>query len=353
MAGIGATLFVNQGYGNRLLRAIDITPMLTPDEQQTIGIFERNAPSVVHITSVGLQRSPFSFNVTKVPRGTGTGFIWDEKGHIVTNYHVIENSHQIQVTFQNRKVFDARIVGVAPEKDLAVIRVEAPSKILKPIPIGSSQALKVGQKVYAIGNPFGLDQSLTTGVISALDREIESASGAPISGVVQTDAAINPGNSGGPLLGSGGQLIGVNTAIYSPSGVYAGIGFAIPSDTVNWVVSELIVYGKIARPSLGISLISDRITYQFGLQGAVIYDVQTGGPAATAKLLGTRRDNRGQIILGDIIVGIDKHDIKSSQDLLQILPAFQPNQTVQLRIVRDGQPLTVSVRLATSVDERP
>ena len=220
---------------------------LAADEEATIALFRRASPAVAYITSVALRRDLFTLNVFEIPQGSGSGFVWDASGHVVTNYHVVASAGATRVTLADRSSWDAELVGAAPEKDLAVLRIDAPHDRLQPLAIGSSADLLVGQKVFAIGNPFGLDRTLTTGVISALGREIVSPARLTIRDVIQTDAAINPGNSGGPLLDSAGRLIGVNTAIYSPSGAFAGIGFAIPADTVGWVVPELIAHGRIER----------------------------------------------------------------------------------------------------------
>jgi S1-C subfamily serine protease len=229
-------------------RAVTARGALADDEQATIELFKAVSPSVVHVTNLGVERVPFSLNAQVVPRGTGTGFIWDENGFIVTNYHVVDGASAVRVILSDHSSYESTRIWGYPDKDLAVIRIDAPKAKLKPIAVGTSQDLQVGQKTLAIGNPFGLDQTLTTGIVSALGREIESASGRPIQGVIQTSAAINPGNSGGPLLDSAGRLIGVNTAILSPSGTFAGIGFAIPVDEVNRLVPQLIAYGKVAPP---------------------------------------------------------------------------------------------------------
>ena len=233
-----------------------VTPRgaLTADEVNLTALFEEAAPSVVYITSVERRRDFFHFNVMEIPSGTGSGFVWDNGGNIVTNFHVIQDADAAEVTLADGSNWSASLVGYTQEKDLAVLHIEAPRSQLRPIPIGTSADLKVGQTVLAIGNPFGYDQTLTTGIVSALGREIVSTDGVPIRDVIQTDAAINPGNSGGPLLDSAGRLIGVNAAIVSPSGSYAGVGFAIPVDTVNWAVPQLIAYGKVRRPSLGVDL---------------------------------------------------------------------------------------------------
>ena len=256
---------------------------LCEEERTTIDLFKRVSPSVVHITTHRVARDFYSLDLQKIPRGSGTGFVWDTRGHIVTNFHVIRDADLAYVAFSDQSSFPAKLVGYAAEKDLAVLRVEAPAELLRPVTIGTSHDLEVGLASYAIGNPFGLDHTLTTGVVSALGRQIESAAGLPIKDVIQTDAAINPGNSGGPLLDRSGRLIGVNTAIYSPSGAYAGIGFAIPVDTVSWVVPQLIEHGKTIRPGLKISLASNRINERLGLPGLLILDVEPRSTAAAGR----------------------------------------------------------------------
>jgi S1-C subfamily serine protease len=230
-------------------RAVTARGELTSDEQGTIGLFKAVSPSVVHVTNLAVRR--VAFGVQAVPRGAGTGFIWDDTGFIVTNYHVVEGASGARVILADGSTYDSDQIWGYPDKDLAIIRIKAPKEKLKPIAVGTSHDLQVGQTTLAIGNPFGLDQTLTTGIISALGREIESTNGRPIQGVIQTSAAINAGNSGGPLLDSAGRLIGVNTAILSPSGTFAGIGFAIPVDEVNRVVPQLIAHGKVVRPPVG------------------------------------------------------------------------------------------------------
>ena len=314
---------------------------LTAEERATINLFEKASRSVAFITTTNVRMDFFTRNVTEIPRGTGSGFVWDQKGHIVTNYHVIQGADKAKVTLANGEIYQAELVGYAPEKDLAVLRIEAPRKELLPIPVGTSNDLLVGQSVYAIGNPFGLDQTLTTGIVSALGREINSVAGIPIRDVIQTDAAINPGNSGGPLLDSSGRLIGVNTAIYSPSGASAGIGFSIPADVVNWVVPELIQYGKIKRPSLGVELASSSITSRLGLKGALIIDIVEGSPAEKAGLRPTRRDRSGAIQLGDLIVGINNTKIASGNDLILELERYRPGDEVEVTLQRDKEEVKV------------
>ncbi len=318
---------------------------LAADEQATVRLFEQASPSVTFITSLDLRRDLFSLNLYKIPRGSGSGFVWDERGHIVTNYHVIEGSRAVQVTLFDQSSWDAELVGAAPQKDLAVLRIRAPRDRLRAIAVGTSSDLRVGQNVLAIGNPFGLDQTLTAGVISALGREIESVTRVPIRDVIQTDAAINPGNSGGPLLDSAGRLIGVNTAIYSPSGAFAGIGFAIPVDTVNWVVPELIAKGRVERPTIGVEMVSTRTIANIDVEGALIIRVVRGSGADRAGLRGTTRGRISGVRLGDIIVEIEGQAVRSSDDLILLLERFGVGDTVEVTVVREGSRRTFDVRL--------
>ncbi|HEX7182416.1 MAG TPA: trypsin-like peptidase domain-containing protein [Thermoanaerobaculia bacterium] len=321
---------------------------LAADEKSTIALFENASPSVVFITSIAVQEDIFRMNVQEIPQGSGTGFVWDKAGHVVTNFHVIANANAAQVTLADHSNWPARVVGIAPEKDLAVLKIEAPADRLRPIPIGSSDDLLVGQKVFAIGNPFGLDQTLTTGVISALGREINSLVDVPIRDVIQTDAAINPGNSGGPLLDSAGRVIGVNTAIYSPSGTSAGIGFAIPVHAVQWAVPSLIAHGRVQRPTLGVELAPDPVLRQAGVEGALILRVVPGSGAARAGLRGTRRGALGRWTLGDVIVSVDGEAVKSSGDLLLALEERKPGESVKVEVLRDGRRRETQVVLGES-----
>lgn len=318
---------------------------LVPAEQATIDLFEQASPAVVFITSLTVQQDFLSRNVTAIPRGTGTGFLWDDQGHVVTNFHVIQNADQATVTLADQSTWQAHLVGTSPEKDLAVLHIDAPAELLRPVPVGTSDDLRVGQSVYAIGNPFGLDQTLTTGVISALGREIESVARIPIRDVIQTDAAINPGNSGGPLLDSSGRLIGVNTAIYSPSGAYAGIGFSIPVDVIRWVVPELVENGRLRRPSLGVELATSQVTRRLNLEGALVINIVPGSAAAQAGIRPTTRARRGAIVLGDIIVALEDTPIRSSNDLILALEQRNPGDTVRLTLLRDDQRVEVDVIL--------
>jgi S1-C subfamily serine protease len=294
----------------------------------------RASSSVVNITSIDLQRDFFSLDVFEIPRGTGSGFVWDARGHIVTNFHVIEGGRRISVTLADQSEHEAEVVGWAADKDLAVLRIDAPSSRLSPLPLGRSSDLAVGQTVLALGNPFGLDHSLTVGVVSALGRELRSPNGRTIRDVIQTDAAINPGNSGGPLLDSQGRLIGVNSAIYSPSGAFAGIGFAVPVDTVRRLVPQLIEHGKPIQAGIGASLISDARARQLGLDGALILEVGRGTPAERAGLQGVRRGRNGRWELGDRIVAVNGEKIASADDLLHAFEQAGVGAGVTLTVER-------------------
>ena len=324
-----------------------ITPRgdLAGDEQTNIEVFQQASPSVVYITSLAIQRDRFTLNLLEIPQGTGSGFIWDQDGHVITNFHVIQNAAGAKVTLADHSTWDARLVGMAPDQDLAVLSINAPPKLLRPLPIGRSTGLQVGQNVFAIGNPFGLDQTLTTGIISALGREINAVSGRTIPDVIQTDAAINPGNSGGPLLDSAGRLIGVNSSILSPSGAFAGIGFAIPVDEVNRIVTQLIRHGTIIRPSLGVALAPDQLTQRLGIDGVLLMRVEPGGPAAGAGLRPTRRDISGDIRLGDVIVAIEDQPIGGTEDYFSALEEYEPGEEVTLTVLRNRQLSSIAVTL--------
>jgi S1-C subfamily serine protease len=319
---------------------------LSDEEKATIQIYNQTRPSVVHITTLVNRRDTLSLNVQQVPEGTGSGFVWDADGHVVTNYHVIKDADEAVVTLNDNTTWKATVVGSYADKDLAVLRIAAPKSRLRPILVGSSEDLQVGQKAFAIGNPFGLDQTLTSGIISALGREIESANRRTIKNMIQTDAAINPGNSGGPLLDSAGRLIGVNTAIYSPSGSSAGIGFAIPVDEVQRVVPQLIKDGKITRPGLGVQIATDQLAKQLNQEGALVINVVPDSPAAKAGLRPTRKDSNGRIVLGDIITSLDGQPVKKANDLFSLLESKKVGDTVKLGVLRDGAETTVDVTLA-------
>lgn len=322
----------------------------TDDERNTIQIFEQARPSVVFVTNQQFVRDPRSLNLLEVPSGSGTGFVWDDSGFIVTNFHVVRGARKIMITLQDQSTWPADVVGIAPERDLAVLKITAPKQHLQPLPLGDSSSLSVGRKVMAIGNPFGLDATLTTGVVSALGREILSPNQRTISNVIQTDAAINPGNSGGPLLNSQGQLVGVNTMIYSPSGASAGIGFAIPVNTVKEVVPQLIAHGRIVRPVMGIALAPDHWAHQSGIQGVPILRVETNSPAAKAGLEGASRNAWGQIELGDVIIGIDKKVTPNQDQLMSALEKHKPGDKVEVHFVRKGQILKRKLTLAAPAE---
>jgi S1-C subfamily serine protease len=330
-------------------RVVAARGSLAEDEQNNIAVFKAASVSTVHITTLESARSFFSLDVMQIPRGTGTGFIWDERGHVVTNFHVIQGANAAVVTLSDQSTWKAALVGAFPDRDLAVLRIDAPKEKIRPLAIGSSKDLQVGQKVYAIGNPFGLDQTLTTGIVSALNREIESVTQRPIRGVIQTDAAINPGNSGGPLLDSAGRLIGVNTAIYSPSGASAGIGFAIPVDEVNRIVPRVIKDGKFIRPALGIQAAPPQFQSTLGLaKGVAVVGVVPRSPAAEAGLQPFRRGPAGEIIAGDIITAFAGRPVANLDELLEALEQHQPGDTVKLSLLRAGKPTELSVRLGLS-----
>lgn len=318
---------------------------LSGEEQSTIDLFERASTSVVYITSLSVERDALTMNVFEIPQGAGSGFIWDSRGYIVTNFHVIQSAQAAKITLSDQSTWDASLVGVEPDKDIAVLKINTEGTSLSPIPVGTSKDLRVGQRVYAIGNPFGFDHTLTTGVISGLGREIKSVTDRPIQGVIQTDAAINPGNSGGPLLDSSGRLIGMNTAIVSPSGAYAGIGFAVPIDTINRIVPQLIKSGRVNKPGLGIRLVESNALRLNGVVGAIVASVVPGSPAARAGLTPLTRRNGGKIEIGDVIIAIEDTPVEVGDDLLRVLDQYAPGDTITLRVVRGGEERDVKVAL--------
>ena len=332
-------------------RAITPRADLTQDEQSTISVFEHASPSVVFITTTQRLVNHWTRNVRRTSKGTGSGFIWDRLGHVVTNNHVIAQASEAIVRLNDGRSYQASLVGASPQHDLAVLKINVSIDQPPPVPIGTSHDLKVGQKVYAIGNPFGLDYTLTAGVVSALDRSLNEENGVNIEHLIQTDAAINPGNSGGPLLDSAGRLIGINTAIYSPSGAYAGIGFSVPVDTVNKVIPQLIAKGRYIRPSLGISIdhsVNKAVMRQLGLSGVVVIKVSPGSAADRAGLQGAKVDRYGSILLGDIITAVDAHAVESVGVLLNVLDDYSVNDQVTLTIIRDNQEQSVRLTLQAS-----
>lgn len=320
-------------------------PILEPEESKRIAVFEEVAPSVVFIKNSSIQWDIFSLDVYEIPTGAGSGFVWDKQGHIITNFHVVYNADRIEVVFSNRKSYDAKVVGVSPDHDIAVLKISSSPAELTPITVGTSKDLKIGQKTMVIGNPFGLDHSLSTGVVSALGRSIHSLSGRKINNMIQTDAAINPGNSGGPLLNSSGKLIGVTAAIFSPSGAYAGVGFAIPVDTVKRIVPQLITNGRVKRLGIGVTLVPDPIRDSIGIAGALILEVQPQSPADAAGLQGTRRNFLGSILLGDLIISIDGKKIASNEDLIAVTEDRQSADDLVIEYIRDEAKHRETVKL--------
>jgi S1-C subfamily serine protease len=334
---------------------IPVRSDLTQSELRTIELFRESSPSVVHIrtSEFALEAGQFNMNLQKTPQGSGSGFIWDRNGHIVTNFHVIQKADEATVTLADNTTWKAKLVGFEQSKDLAVLRINAPSEQLKPIKVGYSADLQVGQTVLAIGNPFGLDQTLTTGIISGLGREIISATGRSIRNVIQTDAAINPGNSGGPLLDSSGHLIGVNTAIYSTSHVYAGIGYAVPVDLISRFVPQLIRYGMIQIPSLNFTGIDDIVTRKLKINrllsqdahGVMVQDLIPGGAADLAGLKAISFDKTGNLVLGDLIMQLNEIPITNADDLLAALETHKVGDEVTLLIFRNNKKLKLKAKL--------
>jgi S1-C subfamily serine protease len=346
-------------------RAVAPRGPLSSDEQNNIAVFKSASPSVVNITALSVERDFFSLDEQQVPRGTGTGFVWDDQGHIVTNFHVIQGASAARVTLADQSTYRAELVGAFPDRDLAVLRIAAPQDRrggkgapgaeqkarLPALPLGASKDLQVGQRVFAIGNPFGLDQTLTTGIVSALGREIESVTRRRIRNVIQTDAAINPGNSGGPLLDSAGRLIGVNTMIYSPSGGSSGIGFAIPVDEINRIVPRLIRDGRFVRPALGVSGASAGLSRALELpSGVALVGVAQGGAAQRAGLQAFRRGSDGRIVPGDVITAVNDEAVADFDDLLTALERYRPGDRVTLTVIRAGQTRKQAVVLGESSD---
>lgn len=327
-------------------RAVTPRGDLAADEKGTIELFERSKDAVVFISTTQRVQEFWTRDVFTIPRGSGSGFLWDDAGHVVTNYHVVEGAAEARVRFSDGKELSAALVGASPMHDLAVLRVGAAAK-RQPLPVGSSGDLKVGQKVFAIGNPFGLDWTLTTGIVSALDRSLRGEAGV-VEHLIQTDAAINPGNSGGPLLDSAGRLIGVNTAIYSPSGASAGVGFAVPVDTVNRVVPQLIAKGRYSRPTLGIESdprLSELVSARLGVKGVVVLRVRPGSGAEAAGLQGSRFSPDGSFQPGDIITAVEGKAVESLPALQARLDDYRIGDSVRLSLLREGQKLEQAVTL--------
>lgn len=328
-------------------RAVTPRGSLSSTEKTNIEIFQRTSPSVVYITTLSNTLNYWTRDITRIPQGTGSGFIWDTYGHIITNYHVLRGASAIKIHLSDQRTFDAAFIGASLDHDIAVLRIPIGIPMPQPLSIGTSNDLQVGQITYAIGNPFGLDQTLTTGVVSALNRSLHNDNGSIIEGLIQTDAAINPGNSGGPLLDSAGRLIGINTAIFSPSGAYAGIGFAVPVDTVNRIVPQIIAKGNYQRPKLGITIneeLNKIITKQLGTTGVAVIEVKPNSSADVAGLVGIDIiDN--SIVSADIIVGIDNNPVDSIKTLLSTLEKYDTGDRVELKMMRNKQEVVLPLVL--------
>ena len=321
-------------------RPVTTRGALLPHEQDVVRLFQSAAPSVAYITTQAVTRR--GLFVSGVQQGAGSGFVWDERGHVVTNYHVVEGVQAVQVQLDAGRTYDAKVVGVAPDYDLAVVRITQPLPGLKPIAIGTSRDLKIGQSVYAIGNPFGLTRTLTQGIVSALDRELPTSDIREIGGAIQTDAAINPGNSGGPLLDSAGRLIGVTTAIRSPSGGSTGVGLAIPVDLVNRIVPQLIARGKAPQPGIGIVPFHPEIVARAGLTGVVISKVAPNSPASRAGLVGYDQEN-GEV--RDVIIAVNNRPVESLPTFAAELDRVGIGEQAELTVVRDGKERRVRVKV--------
>ncbi len=335
---------------NPFARPRAVTPRgdLAADEQSTIELFREASPSVVHINTLAVGANPITREAGVVPAGTGSGIVWDSEGHIVSNLHVIEDAQFAQVTLYDNSPWDAKLVGYDKISDIVVLKIAAPVQVLKPIAVGESSNLLVGQKVFAIGNPFEIDQTLTTGVIGGLNRKIATRHGS-VSGVIQTDAAINPGNSGGPLLDSAGRLIGINAAIVSESGGSNGIGFAIPVDLVNVVVPDLIKDGEVSRPWLGVVVDENVSVAGIPLEGLLVHGVMRHSPAERAGIQATRDIRPGSRILGDQLLQLDGKPLQRISDLLDLLARKLPGETVTLTVRRGSTLVDITVTL----EERP
>jgi S1-C subfamily serine protease len=325
------------------------------DEQNSIEIYRTLSPGVVNVHSTSYSRDFFGY--VEPQEGSGSGSVIDQDGNILTNYHVIEGATKLAVSFGGQKNYPAQLVGGDPDTDLAVIKLlERPKEPLTIIPLGDSDKLEVGQKVLAIGNPFGLDRTLTTGVISGLQRPIRARNDRPIEGAIQTDASINPGNSGGPLLDSHGRMIGINSQILSPTGASAGVGFAVPVNIAKRIVPQLVRSGEVRRPKLGISsrnveVLKNQIELPVA-QGVVIWQVAPGEAAANAGLRGLAQTENGDVEIGDIIVGIDNDKVANNDDLYRLLDKHQVGDTIQVQIMRNGRRITVPVRLTAPAPTR-
>jgi len=338
---VGAGLYLS-GYSPwpvSVARSVEPRGPLSEPEQLTVSIFERVSPSVVQVAA----RAPANPAADEeAMAASGTGFVWDQSGHVVTNDHVVQNARTVAVRFASGEVAQADVVGLAPNYDLAVLRVRGARQLPPPVTVGTSADLKVGQGAFAIGNPFGLDQSLTTGIISALKRRLPTNAGREIANVIQTDAAINPGNSGGPLLDSAGRLVGVTTAIISPSGTNAGIGFAIPVDIVNRIVPELIRNGRVPTPGIGIVAASEAVAVRLGVEGVIV--VRTA-PDSPAERMGLRGVDTGSGALGDVIVEANGKPVRRPSDLTDEIEQLGAGRSIRLSVRRGTQTRSVDAQI--------
>ena len=316
----------------------------TEDEKNTIEVVKATKKSVVFVTKIQQTRD-FFFGSREVARGTGSGFVWDTNGHIVTNYHVVEGGERFAISCPDQKTYPARLVGGEPAKDIAVLKIVGDSSKFVPLVPGVSRTLLVGQKVIAIGNPFGFDHTVTTGIVSALGRNIEGYGGITIRDMIQTDASINPGNSGGPSLNSDGELIGMNTMIYSKTGTSSGIGFAVPVDIIKKIVPQIIKYGKVIRPGVGVSFLPKQYSRQLDVEGAIILEVPKESNAYRAGLRGVYRDRYGRFLVGDVIVDINGIKISSYDNYYNAMDNFRIGQRVTITVMRDEKPKKITMRL--------
>lgn len=323
--------------------------MLLENERNSISVFQNTADSVVNVSNLKKTRGMFDMDATEVQAGMGSGLVWDTTGHIITNYHVVDGGDSFTIAFrEDQKQYKAKFIGGDPKNDIAVLKLQELPKNLKPIIPGDSRNLLVGQKTLAIGNPLGLDHTLTTGSVSALGRKIKGFGGVSINGMIQTDASINPGNSGGALLDSQGRLIGMNAMIYNAggAGASAGLGFAIPVAIIKDIVPQIIQYGRVIRPGLGVAILEDYYAARFGLrEGVMVKFVDPKGPAGKAGLQGITRDRFGQYYIGDIIVGINSDSVKSYDDLFSTINKYKIGDKVKVKIIRDGKEKAVDITL--------
>ncbi|MBD65239.1 MAG: hypothetical protein CME62_08530 [Halobacteriovoraceae bacterium] len=322
------------------------TSELLAIEKRIIHIYQKTSPMVVSVANIKVAKNWMYGEEVEVPQGAGSGFVWDDDGHIVTNFHVVEGGDSFMVTFNDKKQYHAKIVGVDPKNDIAVLKLKKNKLNLKGIPKGSSKDLQVGQLSLAIGNPMGFEHSLSRGIVSAIGRKMQGIGGVKIHDMIQTDAAINQGNSGGPLLNSKGEVIGMNTMIVSRSGGSAGLGFAVPIDTINRSVPQLIKFGKVIRPGLGIGVLDDHVKQRFlGDKGVALSYVDPDGAAASAGLKGMMRDNFGRIYVGDVIMKVDGKPVNSLDEIYHVLGGYEIGDRVEIEYMREDKTHKVKVKL--------